>query len=121
MNEEDHQTEELIQLDESQTELENNDQLQETVNKEIQQQDQSQSELPKKTDQPLTTEITDLIVQIKEDNQSPSKQKESSVVIEEKILKEPVTQTVKLTNIDQLSEETPRQSNSFYYLSGNFN
>ena len=34
----------------------------------------------------------------------------------------PTTQTVKLTNCDQITEETAsHQSNSFYYLSGNFN
>ncbi len=119
MNEEES-IEEQIPLDESQTDLENNDQPQETTSKEIQQEQHQQnpSISTNRSDKPKLTELTDLTVHIKED-QSPKKQQEPQA--NEEKTNEPVTQTVKLTNIDQLNEETPRQSNSFYYLSGNFN
>lgn len=115
MNEEES-IEEQIPLDESQTDLENNDQPQETTTKEIQQEQHQQnpSISTNRSDKPKLTELTDLTVHIKED-QSPKKQQEPQA--NEEKTNEPVTQTVKLTNIDQLNEETPRQSNSFYYLS----
>lgn len=113
-NEDESFEEQLAENDkELEEEEEEEEDQEETINKSQQPNQPEALKEPQEAKSELNQ--TELLNISKESEKSPIKQHETVAN------NEPVTQTVKLTNIDQISEENPRQSNSFYYLSGNFN
>ena len=121
------------QADENESEKDEEHEEHETINNKSQQAAQQQQQHSTDLNKSDTNDAKlDEGNEIKLENKSPVKQppvvsapsfqqprlvNELNNVISEAI----TTQTVKLTNIDSISDDNPRQSsNSFYYLSGNF-